>query len=190
MTSDYFEVSVAEEIGRVWIGKPHVVLLGAGASKAALPTGDRHGRSVPLLREVAQELDLDRLFPPNLSDIARNDFEGAYSQLFERGEETVKEIDNRVADYFGKLDLPEEPNLYDVLILSLRNKDAIFTFNWDPFLMQSRTRLARLGVPSLPKMFFLHGNVTIGFCDNDRVSGVNGKQCSKCGEHGRWVHPT
>lgn len=50
------EWTVEQEVAGVWVQKPHFVLLRAGASKAALPDGDKNGRSVPLLREVAEEL--------------------------------------------------------------------------------------------------------------------------------------
>ncbi len=35
------EVSVEQEIADTSAGRPHVLLLGAGASKAALPNGDK-----------------------------------------------------------------------------------------------------------------------------------------------------
>src|SRR2546423_4479219 len=131
--SEFFEVSVEEEIADASMGKPHVVLLGAGASRAALPNGDKNGTPVPLLRDVAKDLALAKLFPADFQALAVSDFEAAYSRLFERGpKETVAEIDSRVSDYFSKLQLPDEANLYDLLHLCLRGKDAIFTFNWDP----------------------------------------------------------
>lgn len=84
---------------------------------------------------------------------------------------------------FAQLELPDETNLYDLITLTLRPKDAIFTFNWDPFLMQARLRLVRSGVRKFPKLFFLHGNVTVGYCLKDRVSGMLGRTCSRCGAH-------
>ena len=57
------EVTVEQEIATVLHGKPHVLLLGAGASKAALPGGDKHGRAVLLLRDVAESLSLIDIFP-------------------------------------------------------------------------------------------------------------------------------
>ena len=71
---------------------------------------------------------------------------------------------------------------YDLLHLCLRPKDAIFTFNWDPFLMQSRIRLARLGVTQFPALFFLHGNITVGYCETDDTSGLLGRDCRTCGK--------
>lgn len=178
-------VSVEEEVADTSMGRPHVVLLGAGASKAALPDGDKNGVPVPLLRDVAEDLGLFGLFPENMRDLARTDFESAYSQLvdLEGQEEAVAAIDEKVGEYFSALELPEEPNLYDVLQLCLREKDAIFTFNWDPFLIQSRSRLAQHGAKGFPKLFFLHGNVLVGFCVKDATSGLVGRRCSQCGEY-------
>ena len=175
------EVSVAEEIADTSAKRPHVMLLGAGASKAALPNGDRNGVPVPLLRDVATDLQLANRFPPELRDLAAADFEAAYSRLVESGAD-VSTLDDEVRGYFAKLALPEETNLYDLLHLCLREKDAIFTFNWDPFLLQSRIRLARLGVRHFPRLFFLHGNVLVGFCSDDRISGVIGDTCRSCGK--------
>ena len=41
------EVSVTQEVAATFMQRPHVVLVGAGASKAALPAGDANG--VPVL---------------------------------------------------------------------------------------------------------------------------------------------
>jgi hypothetical protein len=178
------EVSVEQEINDVSHGKPHVLLLGAGASFAALPNGDKHGRPVPLLRDVARSLNLEQYFPDELKELSRDNFESAYSKLFESGSsDALEQINQKVSDYFSDLELPDEPNLYDAINLSLREKDAILTFNWDPFLMQSRIRLARLGITTkFPKLFFLHGNVMAGFCEKDGISGLPNRSCSQCGE--------
>jgi hypothetical protein len=180
--SDSHEVSVAEEIADTRVGTPHVVLLGAGASRAAIPHGDKNGVPVPLLRDVASALGLAKFFPRGLQARAADDFEAAYSELATRGEPTAA-IDGEIRTYFEKLELPEKPTIYDALNLSLRGKDAIFTFNWDPFLLQSRIRLAGLGVvPSFPKLYFLHGNVMAGFCQEDQSSGLIGRRCGYCGK--------
>lgn len=177
--------TVEQEIGDVSAEKPHVVLIGAGASKAALPHGDKHGRPVPLLRDVAEGLSLVDLFPDDLKALAAADFEAAYSRFFARraGSE-INQIDAKVREYFAELELPDKPTLYDSLVLSLRNKDVIATFNWDPFLIQSLVRLNRLGIlPSeLPQLRFLHGNVAVGACERDpMVRGFPLQTCARCG---------
>jgi hypothetical protein len=49
------------------------------------------------------------------------------------------------------LELPDHPTVYDHLLLSLRKKDAIFTFNWDPFLLMRTLEISAL---VFPKSFF------------------------------------
>lgn len=180
MSANPGEVSIAEEIADTSATRPHVLLLGAGASKAALPNGDGNGVPVPLLRDVAADLGLAKYFPEELRDLARTNFEAAYSRLVESGVD-VSALDDAVRAYFARLELPIDANLYDLVHLCLREKDAIFTFNWDPFLLQSRIRLAKLGVSEFPKLFFLHGNVLAGFCVRDQISGVVGDTCRSCG---------
>ena len=180
-----FEVTVQQEIDAPLLARPHVVLLGAGASRAALPNGDRSGRPVPLLRDVATELDLAAQFPDDLRDLAGTDFEAAYSRLYERDPDLTTSIDDQVRVYFAQLELPDEPTIYDALVLSLRDKDAIFTFNWDPFLFQAILRVIRAGVPStsLPTTWYLHGNVAVGYCEEHRqVRYPLGALCKYCGK--------
>lgn len=182
MTNSDYEVSVKEEMESTFMGKPHVLLLGAGASKAALPNGDKNGKTVPILRELADKLSLHKYFPDDLAELSKKDFESAYSKLHNTGEsKSLEEINNIVSSYFSDLELPDEVNLYDYLHLTLREKDVIATFNWDPFLMQSRIRLCKLGVTKFPKLFFLHGNVRVGYCSKDKVSGLVGLRCKTCG---------
>ena len=40
---------------------PHVVLLGAGASRAAFPNGDRSGRRIPLMNDLVKVVGLSPL---------------------------------------------------------------------------------------------------------------------------------
>jgi len=186
-------VSVQQEIEDVSVGKPHVLLLGAGASKAALPNGDKNGKPVPILRDLARDLRLHRDFPQDLVELSQTDFEAAYSRLFSRGEsQELEQISKKIADYFWDLQLPDVANLYDVINLSLRKKDIIATFNWDPFLIASQRRLGKLGYTELPRLFFLHGNVVVGYCAQDKVSGLVGNRCSRCSnsfEPSRLLYP-
>src|SRR5260370_35198809 len=119
-----YEVSVQQEIEDVSMGKPHVLLLGAGASKAALPSGDKNGKPVPILRDLASDLHLHRDFPNDLVELSQTDFEAAYSKLFSRGDsQELEKISQKLADYFSDLELPDDANLYDFINLSLREKD-------------------------------------------------------------------
>ena len=66
------------------------------------------------------------------------------------------------------------------MLLSLRSKDIVATFNWDSLLVQAYIRNQHIA--KLPRLVYLHGNVAIGFCKKDTTLGVNGCKCSKCGK--------
>jgi hypothetical protein len=74
--------------------------------------------------------------------------------------------------YFQDMKLPEAATIYDYLVLSLRSRDLIATFNWDPFLYQAWSRNRHIG--DLPYIAFLHGNVAIGYDEVDKSSGPAG----------------
>src|SRR2546426_1663325 len=128
--------TVNSEIRDTKMQRPHVVILGAGASLAAFPNGDGNGKKLPVINNLVEVLGINDLLERYSINSAGNDFEGFYSDLVseDKQNEAVKEIERRVQEYFASLSLPETPTLYDHLILSLRPKDYIATFNWDPFL--------------------------------------------------------
>ena len=161
--------------------RSHVVLLGAGASRAALPHGDRASKPIPLMNDLVERLGLRHLVE-GMGPIERRNFEVVYSKLAAnpRHEQTRREVERRVTEYFSLLELPEEPTIYDRLLLSLRPGDAVFTFNWDPFLFDAHIR--NRNVAELPGIFFLHGNVRIGVCSTHIENwGPRQLLCPKCG---------
>lgn len=89
-----------------------------------------------------------------------------------------KKLEYKICEYFGKLVIPDEPTLYDYLILSLTEKDAIISFNWDPFLMQAYCR--NMNVGNLPELIFPHGNSGVGICNKCRVKGYANCICPHC----------
>jgi hypothetical protein len=180
---DPFTVTREQEINDPRASPPHFVLLGAGASKAALPHGDKNGMDLPLMREIAVELNLSASFPDDLRELAVTDFEAAFSQLYERHQGMATQIEDAIADYFRQLRLPDETTLYDTLLLCLRGKDTIFTFNWDPLLFIARVRLNQRGLTDqFPAIFYLHGNVIAAYCEKDKIFGYTNGTCSKCGK--------
>jgi hypothetical protein len=184
-------VSTAEEIDSIIMGRPHVVLLGAGASVAACPRGDRAGKRLPVMANLTEVVPLGDLLPP----CARGEnFEAFYSKLAQNPDEAsrCRKIEEVIYDYFDGLLLPDAPTIYDYLLLSLRPKDVIATFNWDPFLMQALYRNGEVLDHKYPQLLFLHGNVLEGFCDADKVIGRKGNACSQCGrplEPSRLLYP-
>ena len=81
-------------------------------------------------------------------------------------------------EYFSNLELPDKVTLYDYIILSLRKKDIIATFNWDPLLLLAYRR--NMIVKPLPEIVFLHGNVYLGICCADKRLGYLDTLCEKC----------
>ena len=103
-----------------------------------------------------------------------------YSNLSGKDEynDLVEIIENKTYNYFSRMKLPFEPTLYDHLVLSLRPKDLIATFNWDPFLYYACFRNHKHA--SLPHTAYLHGNVAIGYCLEHKNKGMIGYNCSVC----------
>ena len=179
MSSD--NSSDADKIKKAIKSRPHVVVLGAGASRATCPSGDKNGKALPLMQDFTQGLELESLLNEWNIDPNQN-FEDIFSDLFEKGEQQkLDQIITRINDYFKQLEIPDKPTIYDHLVLSLREQDLIATFNWDPLLLQA---YCRNGVPDfkLPKLAFLHGNVSAGFCEKDGRAGLLGRDCSRCQE--------
>lgn len=174
------EVSIADEVATIRMERPHVVVLGAGASLAACPDGDRNGKRLPLMADFAERLELSPLLESWGLDPAEN-FEETYSTLHEAGDHSkLDALNERVDAYFSLLELPDHPTVYDHLVLSLRGQDVIATFNWDPFLIQAYRRTPQ--TLSKPRLAFLHGSVLSGYCEADHVYGVAGARCSQCRE--------
>jgi hypothetical protein len=172
-----------EEVQGVFQRRPQVVILGAGCSLAAFPDGDRNGRRLPLMNNLIEILGLQDLVQrANLVDAPTN-FEALYGRLADDPQQigVVRDIESAVTDYFSQMVLPDSPTIYDHLMLGLRGKDCIATFNWDPFLWDARDRVQRLALSNdTPKLLFLHGNVRIGICYEHKIFGLVPGECPKC----------
>ncbi len=171
-----------QEIRNVSIPRPHIALLGAGASLAAFPEGDRNGRTLPLMQNLVEVVGLQSYLEDWGIDYKGRNFEDVYSELhgLSQAQEALQMIEQHVGEYFGSLELPETPTLYDHLVLSLREKDVIATFNWDPFLLKAALRNSKVAKP--PHLLFLHGNAAVGVCLRDKKKGAIGTICDKCGQ--------
>lgn len=159
--------------------RPHVVLLGAGASRAAFPHGDRNGRKVPLGIDLVETLHLEPILREIGVEHRGRDFEQVYSELVRRHDKKrVEFVENKVRAYFEALEIDDFPNLYDHLVLSLRPQDMIATFNWDPFLFKALQRNHRKA--PMPVAVFLHGSVAFGICYQDNWIGPRESVCRYC----------
>src|SRR5262249_28807494 len=108
-------------------------------------------------------------------------FEAAYAELRSQGHDEIADhVDREVRNYFSDIEIVEATTIYDHLLLSLRGKDLIATFNWDPLLVQAHHRLVNAGARDLPEMAFLHGNVAVGACTEHDVQGDIRARCPTC----------
>lgn len=160
--------------------RPHVVILGAGASRAAFPKGDANGKPLPLMADLVDALGLrTQLIEWDIDP--DQGFEDVFSELYERNASTeIATLEAAVESYFRDMRLPEQPTIYDHLLLSLRENDLVASFNWDPLLVLAYRRNG--AVARLPRVAFLHGNVATGYCAADRVKGYARGRCSRCGQ--------
>lgn len=161
--------------------RPHVVLLGSGASKAAFPNGDATGRAVPVMGDLVEIVGLEPLVKEAGREYTNErDFEVLYGRLASEPSraQLVKEMERRIYSYFAALSLPSRATIYDRLLVSLRPTDAVFTFNWDPFLFDAYQR--NCDAVALPEIFFLHGNVRIGACLKHDRWGARNERCPEC----------
>ena len=169
----------------VLVNKPenwgrHIVILGAGASIAAFPHGDANDKKLPTMDNLVEMLDLEPLLEQRGVKSRHLNFEDIYSELYEKDPRApfLKEIEESIYTYFDSLRLPESPTIYDHLLMSLRPKDMVATFNWDPFLFDAWNR-NKNKVP-LPIILHLHGNVRVAHCPNHPVYGERGMYCPEC----------
>ena len=180
------------EIAKTDFGRPHCFLLGAGASLAAFPNGDKNGRKLPVMNNFVETLGIESYFESAGILPPYDDFEAIYAELSEKegNKDLVANLEAEIYEYFAEMELPDEPTLYDHLILSLREKDVIATFNWDPFLFQAAARNRHIKNP--PKIFFLHGSVAIGACHKCQLKINAGSLCPECGypvENSKILYP-
>lgn len=164
--------------------RPHVVILGAGASCAAIPNGDKNGQKISAMKGFIDKLKMTDIIQSLNLSTSSNNLEDIYMEMDEREDcsNAKMELERRIEQYFSTFQIPDNPTVYDFLILSLRKKDFIATFNWDPLLVQAYDRCHKI-TKDLPELGFLHGTVAIGLCKKDKRAGQIGTQCSVCGKN-------
>lgn len=166
--------------------RPHVVICGAGASIAAIPDGDANGNKISVMKGFINKLGMAGVISACRLNTNSDNLEDIYMELYERDSESLVFRDARIKleqlieQYFTTFVIPKAPTAYDYLILGLTKKDLIASFNWDPLLMQAYQRCKKF-TRSLPEIVFLHGNVAIGVCKNDKRVGIADSLCSVCG---------
>lgn len=164
--------------------RPHLFILGAGATKATIPNGDKYGRKSPVMENFMKEIGIDNLLEGVELKTKSHNIEDIYSELATKLKyaDVIKEIEEGIVNHYRQMQIPDTPTLYDYLIISLRKKDCIATFNWDPLLIQAYNRVNKI-TTDLPQMLFLHSCVEVGVCEVcKRFEPYRNKYCSKCGK--------
>lgn len=159
----------------------HVVILGAGATIAAIPNGDKNGIESPAMNDFFQKANMEHLLENFYVKTTSKNLEDIYSELYDnpKYKDDLYILDDAIYDYFSKLTLPDEPTIYDMLLLGLTDKDLVATFNWDPLLIQAYIRCSSI-TNKLPKTAFLHGNVALGYCPDCLQYGTTDLRCPDC----------
>lgn len=161
--------------------RPHVVLLGAGATMAAIPNGDKNGKKSSVMSGFIEKLDMQDILSSAKLKTMSDNLEDIYSELSssEEYKDVCEELEQRIYNYFSSFEIPDEPTVYDFLLLSLTSKDLIATFNWDPLLLQAYQRVYKI-TNNLPELAFLHGNVMVGVCHKHKRGGIISSICPEC----------
>ncbi|MBM9832985.1 hypothetical protein IAG15_17740, partial [Enterococcus faecalis] len=78
--------------------RSHTVILGAGATIAAIPNGDKNGKSSSVMNGLIKKLNLEELLADVELQTESENLEDIYSELYEREEctEVVKELEERL----------------------------------------------------------------------------------------------
>jgi hypothetical protein len=165
-----------DRIKTVFGGGGHVVILGAGASIAStFRNPEQNGKQLPSMDNFIEIVGLNDIVETLPANLRAKNFEQLYSNLHSSNPQSpeIIEIEKRVYDYFKDMKLPEnEATIYDFLLLSLRPRDLIATFNWDPFLYQAYIRNSHIA--DMPYLSFLHGSVALGYSKEDKRAGPVG----------------
>jgi hypothetical protein len=122
------------------------------------------------MQDFVKTVGLEDLIRHHGYDPADN-FETVYSSIHKTGMTSLlDELNHLVRTYFEEVRLPKVPTIHDYLVLSLRPKDVIISFNWNPLLPQAFQRWRALA-KALPELVFLHGNVDVGLHRRERRYG-------------------
>jgi hypothetical protein len=99
---------------------PHVLVLGAGASIASYLHSGRIGKPLPSMADLIDTLALRQEIEAAGIETGNFNFEAFYDEIATSGEQTGLrlQIEERVYRYFSDLQLPDQPTIYDYLLLN------------------------------------------------------------------------
>lgn len=108
-----------EDYERYMKNRPHVVILGAGASCAAIPNGDKHGKKISAMSGFIEKLGLSSVISKVDIRTSSDNLEDIYMELDERSkadplcQEVKEELEKIIWEYMSDYQLPDTPTIYD-----------------------------------------------------------------------------
>ena len=86
-------ITKSQLISKIGNNRPHVVILGSGASIAAFPEGDANGKTLPDMDNLIEVVGLKGILDRAGVEYQGQDFEAVYSELYENepGSRVLKE---------------------------------------------------------------------------------------------------
>ena len=168
-------------LAKTFIKRPHLVIIGAGATMDAIPNGDKNGKRSSVMAGFIETLGFSDILNRANLNIESDNLEDVYSALAEHESyNSIRyDLENAIFNYFDLLELPDSITKYDLLIASLTKKDCIASFNWDGLLVDAYRRMMKI-TNDLPNIIFLHGNVKVGYCPDCDTFGYYLLPCPKC----------
>ena len=93
---------IQNDINNFILSRPHVFLLGAGASKAALPNGDRNGVECPVMDGFMKKTGLQHILEGTPYENLEDNLEIIYSKLHDSGlcQDKLKDLEIGIRKYF------------------------------------------------------------------------------------------
>ena len=171
--------------------QPHILLLGAGASIAVMK--DLGLEAPSAMKDFIKNANLEECLDGITLKTKSDNLEDIYQELCsDKKYDFIRtRLEYGIQSYINKFRLPKNKvSIYDKILLAMKPQDCIYSFNWDPLLVDAKShvinKLYQWGYENptelLPKIHFLHGNVQVGFCEEDKVYGRRNSFCSHCGK--------
>lgn len=172
--NDYIDI-------KAFSSRPHLVIVGAGATVDSIPNGDKNGMRSSVMKGFVERLGFTSILSDTKIHFSSDNLEDIYSTLAEKDDcvNVRKHLEKSIFNYFSAFEIPDTITKYDLLVLSLTRKDCIASFNWDGLLVDAYRRMWQI-TDDLPVMLFLHGNVKVGYCTKCGNYGYHTYNCPQC----------
>jgi len=93
-----------------WKVRPHVFIIGAGASRAAFPNGDKNGFKLPLMSDFVDILNLEPILSKYNVLTSTSNIETIFynAYLDDPNSNLLNELEDKIHMYFSILEIPDQ----------------------------------------------------------------------------------